>query len=279
MSTRANLSPEHLIRQAWGVFQLRPWLCIAMFLLYTITQPGGGGSGGSGGGSLNDINSMSQAATLMMTAVLAGVGILTLLVLVIAGPMRGGYELAMLRLIRGDQTVVFGDLFAGFSKFINLMITMLLGAFAVAAGVLLCIVPGIILGIGLWPAYLLVMEDDLGPVDALKGAWQLTDGHKMELFVLAIANFILILLGLLACCVGFFVTGPIAQLAWMGAYDEMRRASGAVIAPLTPAAPDPAGPLPTAPPGDATEASTNTAEDDGIDQESDEPTIDSPLEE
>ena len=235
MSTRANLSPEHLIRQGWAVFKLQPWLCVGMFVLYSITQPGGGGTNLSGGGSLNDINAMSQAGALLMTAALAGIGVITLMVLVIAGPMRGGYELAMLRMVRGDRSVVFGDLFAGFSKFVKLMLTMLLGALLLAVGIMLCVVPGIILGVGLWPAYLLVMEDDLGPVEALKGAWALTDGYKMELFILGLANTLLLFVGLLACCVGVFVAGPVAPLAWMGAYDEMRRARGAAALPSAPA--------------------------------------------
>ncbi len=247
MSTRANLSPEHLIRQAWKVFKLRPWLCIAMFVLYSMTQPGSGSGGSGGGNSLSDLSSIDQAGALLLTVMLAGIGIMALIVLVISGPMRGGYELAMLRMVRGDQNVVFTDLFAGFSKFVKLMLTMLLGALIVVIGILLCIVPGLILGLGLWPAYLLVMEDDLGPVEALKGAWELTDGYKMELLVLGIANAVLVFAGLLCCCVGVFVAGPVAQLAWAGAYDEMRRASGALALPPAPAQPNQASEQPIDP--------------------------------
>ncbi|MBJ93728.1 MAG: hypothetical protein CMP23_04550 [Rickettsiales bacterium] len=230
MQAPARLSPEQLIRHGWDVFKLRPWLCIAMFVAYSLTQPGGGGGGG-GGGSFNDIRAMGEAGTMLLTMVLVGVGLMALLMLVLAGPIRGGYDLAMLRLVRGDQSVSFGDLFAGFSKFITLMLTMFLSALAVLVGLLLCVVPGVIVGLGLWPAYLLVMEDDLSPVDALKGAWALTDGYKGQLLVLALCNFVLVILGLLACCIGVFVAGPVAQLAWMGAYNEMRKASGAYSAP------------------------------------------------
>lgn len=275
MSTRANLAPDHLIRKGWEVFRLRPWLCIAMFVLYSITQPGGGGGGG--GGSLNDASSMGQAGAMLATAVLSGLALMTLVMLVLAGPIRGGYELAMLRMVRGDQSVLFADLFAGFSKFIKLFLTMLAITLLVCLGLLLCIVPGIIVMVGLWPAYLLVMEDDLDPIEALKAAWALTDGHKMNLFVLGLANFVLVIVGLLCCCVGVFVAGPVAQLAWMGAYDELRKASGAVAEPITveaqsevrgePVDPTVGQPAPPAlGPGDIHEA------------KDEEPTIDSPLE-
>ena len=149
--------------------------------------------------------------------------LLTLVVL--AGPIRGGYDMAMLRLIRGDDSVSFGDLFAGFSKFRHLFFTWLLYVLAVIGGMILLIVPGIILLMTLWPAFLLVMEDDLAPVDAIKGAWALTRDHKMELFVLVLATFVVLIVGLLAFGFGLLIAGPITQLAWIRAYHEMRKAS------------------------------------------------------
>ena len=72
------------------------------------------------------------------------------------------------------------------------------------------------------------MEDDLAPVDAIKGAWALTRGYKMELFVLGLATFVVLTAGLLAFGVGLLVAGPITQLAWIRAYHEMRKAAEAV---------------------------------------------------
>ena len=150
---------------------------------------------------------------------------LVLAVIMVAGPIRGGYDMAMLRLIRGDDSVSFRNLFAGFSKFDKLFLTFLLYTLAVVGGFILLIVPGIILLIALWPAFLLVMEDDLGPVDAIKGAWALTRGYKMKLFVLGLVSFAAIIAGLLALGVGLFVAGPVVELARIGAYQEMRGAT------------------------------------------------------
>ena len=142
--------------------------------------------------------------------------------IVLAGPIRGGYDMGMLRLVRGDDSVSFDDLFAGFSKFLRLFVTLLLYILAIIGGTLLLIVPGIILAIALWPAVLLVMEDDLAPSDAIMGAWALTLGHKMELFVLLLATFVMLIAGLLALGIGILVAGPVTQLAWIRAYHEMR---------------------------------------------------------
>ena len=197
-STRVNLSPAYLISQAWETFKRRPWLAIGMWMVYWIFSDGG---------------IAGSAAPLLAP-----------FFIVLAGPIRGGYDMGMLRLVRGDDSVSFDDLFAGFSKFLRLFVTLLLYILAIIGGTLLLIVPGIILAIALWPAFLLVMEDDLAPVDAIKGAWALTRGHKMELFVLVLATFVVLIAGLLAFGVGILVAGPVTQLAWIRAYHEMRKA-------------------------------------------------------
>ena len=188
----SNLLPSHLFPQAWETFKRRPWLVMGISLIYGIS------------------------------GVFAPPLALGLLLLLLAGPIRGGYDMAMLRLVRGDDSVSFDDLFAGFSKFRRLFFTWCLYALAVVGGTLLFIVPGIILGVSLWPAFLLVMEDELSPVEAIEGAWVLTRGHKLELFVLSLATFVGLFVGLLIFGIGLLVTFPITQLAWVRAYHEMR---------------------------------------------------------
>jgi hypothetical protein len=194
---------------------------MGMWFVYALFQPSGGSSG-----SLNN----SELKQFVDTEILMLFGVIvvgwTLLTFVVGPVLRGGYDLAMLRAYRGDVSVSFVDLFAGLPKALPLFLTGLLFTIAVVVGLALCIVPGIILGLGLWPAFLLVMEDDLDPIAALKAAWALTNGYKLQLLILSVVCGAVTLLGLLACCVGIFVTGPVAQLAWVGAYDEMRRAKG-----------------------------------------------------
>jgi len=230
MSAKANLSPGHLIPHAWQAFKSRPGLCIVMTMIFGFLSPGSTGGGGSGSGSTGG-DSLSNEAMILLLVLVAFALLIMLVQAIVAGPIRGGYELAMLRISRGDETVVFGDLFKGFSKFLPLLITFFLVTMIIGFGFILCIVPGIIAMISLWPAYLLVMEDDLSPTDAIKGAWELTNGYKLNLFVLGLANFGVLILGGCACCVGVFVALPVTQLAWIGAYHEMRMAAGTVATP------------------------------------------------
>ncbi len=219
MTTSPNLSPGHLLSRGWEVFQLRPGLCVITWLIYSIFNGGGSGGGGSGGGGDTD-------PVMLLLIVVLAFGVMAV-GLLIGPPLRAGYDLTMLRLVRDDDSVQFGDLFAGFSKFGPVVITGFLFIVIVTIGTLLCLVPGLILALGLWPAFLLVMEDDLAPVDALKAAWALTDGYKGALFLYAFASSFVVLAGILACCVGLFVAGPVVQIGWAAAYDELRKAQGA----------------------------------------------------
>ncbi len=228
MSTRADLSPSHLFPQAWQTFKRRPWLSIGMWIVYAIFSGQGGGGGGQ---NLSD-KDIGPEEWIWIRTIVLGLLALVLVAIMVAGPTRGGYDLAMLRLVRGDANVSFRDLFAGFSKFRKLFLTFLLYSLAVVGGILLLIVPGIILLIALWPAFLLVMEDNLGPVAAIKSAWALTRGYKMKLFVLGLVGFVVMIAGLLALGVGLFVAGPVVELVRIGAYREMRGAAEASDHPL-----------------------------------------------
>lgn len=224
MSTRTNLSPSHLILLAWQTFKRRPWISIGMWIVYALF---GGHGGGGGGDQFNSYKDIGLEEWVWIRTILMSMLALVLVTIIVAGPIRGGYDRSMLRLIRGDDSVSFRDLFAGFSKFRKLFMTFLLYSFTVVGGFILLILPGIILLITLWPAFLLVMEDDLNPIEAIKGAWKLTRGYKMEIFVLTLVGITMVIAGVLTLGVGLFVAGPMVNLIRIGAYQEMRIAAEA----------------------------------------------------
>jgi len=210
MSARANLSPLYLVPRAWKTFLPSPWLTSGMWIVYELFT-GGGLSRGTQSGS-EELTPDGVISLVLLAALL----------MALSGPIRGGYDLAMLRLVRNDDSVTFTDLFSGFQKFRELLLTGVLYPLIALVGILLLIVPGIVALITLWPAFLLVMEDNLSPVDALKEAWLLTESYKLELFILALTTFLFLAVGLLTFGVGLLVAGPVTQFVWIGAYREMR---------------------------------------------------------
>jgi len=99
-------------------------------------------------------------------------------------------------------------------------------------GLILCIVPGIIVGIiFMFYGYLIVENPTLGPTDALKRSQELTKGKLGELFVFGLALFGINLVGAILCGVGLLFTYGITAIAIAYAY---RTINGETVAPIAP---------------------------------------------
>jgi uncharacterized membrane protein len=107
-----------------------------------------------------------------------------------------------------------GTLVSGSDRFLPLLGTTLLLSLIVLFGYVLLIIPGIILALGLGFAQFYCVDAGMGPVESLKHSWEATKGHKGKIFLFGLAAFGISLLGLLACCVGFYVATPLVWLAF-----------------------------------------------------------------
>jgi uncharacterized membrane protein len=91
-------------------------------------------------------------------------------------------------------------------------------ALAVAIGFVLLIVPGIIFGLMFMFATFIVIERELGPIDALSESHRITRGYKWPLFGFVLLLLLINVLGLLALIVGLLVSIPVSTLAFVHAY-------------------------------------------------------------
>lgn len=138
---------------------------------------------------------------------------------------------SQLGLARGSHRLVSRD-DAGISDFFpfdlrliaqGAAVQFLLGLI-VTAGICLFVVPGIIaaLGLSLWP-WVMVVERR-GIVESLQRSWELTDGHKVNLFLFGLATFVLSLLALIFTCgLGLLLVMPLGTLG-LAAFFEGARA-------------------------------------------------------
>jgi uncharacterized membrane protein len=127
---------------------------------------------------------------------------------------------ASVRAVRtADAT--FGDFFAAGAHYFPFLAMTFLQSFVVAIGILLFIVPGAILAVGLSLAPYYVIDQNMGPIEALKASWAASKGQKGELFVFGLASGGVMLLGLLACCLGLIVAFPVIQLAGVIVYTRI----------------------------------------------------------
>lgn len=107
-----------------------------------------------------------------------------------------------------------------FWKFVGVS---LLTGICILVGLVFLIVPGIILGILFMFVGYLVIEEKLGPIDAMKRSIELTKGNRVQLFLLSLAVLGINILGFLALLVGLFVSIPVSFLMMVHAYRTLSR--------------------------------------------------------
>ena len=167
-------------------------------------------------------------AALIVVAIQCVVGFVAGVVIPIVGSVvafaTGGvlsvglYRMALKQL--GGAPPAIEDLFKVEDVIVHAAVAGLLGTLAVAVGGVFCIVPGLIAaGLFLF-APLLVAEQRLDGVDALKLSWNTLSGQLVDAGVFVLVVVLLNVLGALCCGVGLLVTVPLSILATTLVYRE-----------------------------------------------------------
>ncbi len=190
-----------------------------------------------------------------------GVGLVTILLIscvpfvnfLLIGPVMGGFSYIVLRDMH-DEPLDFGMLFKGFEKFIPLMVIGLIQAIpaivfqilqwttdlsrlAAGSGGSEPLQTGLMLGLItvffvyfifqlLWNAALifaipLIMEHDIGVLEAIKFSFAAVFGNLGGIIVLSILCGLVGLLGFIALCFGIFVAIPVVWTANVFAYRQV----------------------------------------------------------
>ena len=110
-----------------------------------------------------------------------GIGFILMMAMMFAG--FAGLFALYLDALRGRPVSVGAAMSRGAGKLPMLFITGICWFVAYFVGILMCCVPGILalFGLYMWPG--VVFEEDLGPIDSLQRAWDLADGHKVNVFL------------------------------------------------------------------------------------------------
>jgi uncharacterized membrane protein len=126
-----------------------------------------------------------------------------------------------LKLIRAEGPTI-GDAFSGFSPIAGQLILLgLVSGFLNTIGFMLCVIPGIYLSVSWIFALPLVIDRNLPFWDAMELSRKVVAKHWFITFAFLLVIGLLAACGVIACCVGLFVTMPIASLALMYAYEDI----------------------------------------------------------
>ena len=108
-----------------------------------------------------------------------------------------------------------------FSKYIfsNILVSIL-----TIIGFLFFIIPGIVLAVRMQFYVYFIVEEEVGPIDAIKKSWNLTKGSFWNIFFFGLLAGGVQILGALALLVGLIFTTPTMWVAWAVVYEKLKAA-------------------------------------------------------
>lgn len=134
--------------------------------------------------------------------------------------MNLGQTVFFLKIARGEPAEI-GDLFSAGRFWLRGVGNTFVFGVVVVIGYLLCIVPGILLTLMLWPYLYVIVDTDARGLEPLSRSKEITSGNWGAVFVIWIASFGLAILGALTCGVGLLFTLPLTTVFMAVAYCRM----------------------------------------------------------
>ena len=126
-----------------------------------------------------------------------------------------------LKLIRNEPAEI-GDAFSGFTLAPGRLILLAyVQSLLVLAGFCLCLLPGIYLGVAWAFSLILVIDKNLGFWEAMELSRKVVTRHWFIILGLVLVNSLISISGIVACCVGVFVTAPIGLCSLVYAYEDI----------------------------------------------------------
>jgi hypothetical protein len=189
-----EFSARAALRFGWETFKRRPWFFVGATFLIMLAS-----------GLVDGVTSGIDAAITGSAKNTSAPG--TLINLALGTLINMGATAFYLAANDNPDTVDLSVLWhpRPFWKFLGASILLVL---AVAIGLVLLIVPGIIFMLMFMFTTFIVIERELGPIEAMKESRRITRGHKWQLLGFLLVLVLINLLGLLALIVGMLVSIP-----------------------------------------------------------------------
>jgi len=115
----------------------------------------------------------------------------------------------------------FSDLLSQYRLLPKFLLAFILFLLIISVGFILLIIPGIFLIIKLWFWDYFIIDKKMGPIEALKKSWNITNGHMLRLFLFFAIMIGINILGAFALLVGLFITFPVTMVATAFVYRKL----------------------------------------------------------
>ena len=108
-----------------------------------------------------------------------------------------------------------------YKPIVRYVLASIITGIVVILGLVLLIIPGVILAIRLQYTTYLIVDKNLGPIEAIKKSWSVTRGNTWNLFFFGILLGLINILGVVCLLVGLFITIPLGMLATTFVYRKL----------------------------------------------------------
>ena len=159
----------------------------------------------------------------------AGGGLSALYQILVGTPISFGAAYAWLRAVRGEQPRV-DDLFVPFQRnWISAVLAGLLFELVIIVGFILLIIPGIFLAVRLSFVPFLVVDEGLGPVQALTESFARTSGYGWTILGAFLLGIVVVIVGLILLLVGSIPATMLVYLAFASLFAAITARKRATI--------------------------------------------------
>jgi hypothetical protein len=132
-------------------------------------------------------------------------------------PIQFGLNYLNLKASR-DEKFEIKELFLPFKDYWNVVLAGFLSTLIVGFGTLFLIIPGIILACKLIFVPYIVMDKKMSATDAIKESWEMTDGHALTVFGMALLAGPIAIAGYICLFVGVFIAMMWVYIAFASLY-------------------------------------------------------------
>ncbi|MFY9610918.1 MAG: zinc-ribbon domain-containing protein [Blastocatellia bacterium] len=172
----------------------------------------------------------TEASPIGVFLIFASFFLLMLVILPLSALLTGGMYKAALKQLRGGQ-VEFKDLFSARDRLLHVLGAVLLQGLLVFLGSLLCIVPGFIVAGLLFFTLPLMIDRNLGVIEAMKASYEMAKPNLLMFTLFAFVVQLIGSVGTYACYIGLLATLPLIFTMTAVAYRDCFGMEGAALLP------------------------------------------------
>jgi uncharacterized membrane protein len=203
-SKQASNKAMGAIKVGWSTFKERPWTSIGLVLLMQVITI-----------AVVAITETSSGEVYMIGAIFNQ----------LLSAFTGMLLLVLFLHMYDKKELGFKKALTSWKMFFNYIVANILMTIAILVGLILLIIPGVIIMFKLMFVPQLVVDRNMGPIEAIKKSWEMTKGQMSYMVSVTLLIIGVLILGMLALVIGLLVAVPVSMYAGIHAYRTVLKAN------------------------------------------------------